>query len=341
MAIEVLDPAPCTQHERYGQQTTTLEGIMLFEGGQPYPPIDQCLPVFTERVDIVVDDVSFKGAAGELQINPDPAYPTFNVWNGVEMFDFCADGSPREIQWAVRVTRSHFEHVDYGFNFGWLKGMSIQVGGSPVQANSFDTVAIGVSDAFTRSTTVDVAFNQMRRIYYDGYQVQAMGATEPSYHQFRHNLVEVAGTGNGVEVVDNPDLPTLSVEVTQNDIILNGLLQWGIFGFFSHDVLFANNRITGFGDLGVLVGDPWYEGDPWVTASGWVIKANNFNTAQFTWAPVVLGVTSADCTVVGGNNKTNVSDLGTNNILTGVNVGQKRMGQIISAKMRQSPPNRR
>ena len=179
------------------------------------------------------------------------------------------------------------------------------------------------------------SYNIIHDAYADGYIPWAYGANELSYYHFHHNMIDVAGWGNGIFIMDNVDQPVLVMEVTQNTINLNGPDQWGIAVTGADNALIANNRIRGSGGIGVLAGDPGGWGETALTETNLLIKANNFNQADFGWAPVVLGVSSANCTVVGGNNHTNVVDLGTGNILTGVNNGGKKMGKIVSEKMQQ------
>jgi hypothetical protein len=62
------------------------------------------------------------------------------------------------------------------------------------------------------------------------------------------------------------------------------------------------------------------------TTQRWLIRGNNFNKAQFSWVPIALTNTSAHIVVIGGNNKDNVENNGTDNIISGVTI---RRGQLL------------
>ena len=318
-----------------GDATTALEAIVMFEGFQPYPPVDECVPVFSQPIDIVIDQVALKGTFDEDMLE-------FNVVVGIEMYDFCETAAPDGARTSVKLTRNRFEQIFAGIARGWFREMNVQVGGSPAQGNYFDTLGNGILNAFNRNVTTENSYNTMHDIYYNGLVVQYSGADQPSTYYFHQNTVEVAGFGNGVWIEDTIDQPSQSVEITQNTFNLNGPDQWGVAAIVSDNALIANNRIRGSGGIGVLAGAPdWWFGESVFSATNLLIKANNFNQADFGWAPVVLGPTSAYCTVVGGNNHTNVVDLGTDNILTSVNNGGQKLGQSISAKMQQLASVRR
>ena len=88
-----------------------------------------------------------------------------------------------------------------------------------------------------------------------------------------------------------------------------------------------NNRISGSGVVGMASGS--------CTAGNYtengLYQGNSFSNASFSWTALLLGVWSRDFTVVGGNNKDNVTNLGINNVITGVNVNttENPLGQTI------------
>ncbi len=115
--------------------------------------------------------------------------------------------------------------------------------------------------------------------------------------------------------------PWIQATVSNNTIQLGGTeaspAYAGVESLYSLGAVISNNRISGENAImGMAV-----EAD-----SQCMIKGNNLQQLQPLWVPVaLLGVNSgfpfdtSDCTVVGGNNKTNVYDEGTNDIVVGVN----------------------
>jgi len=330
LSIEVLVEKPCLEYEFYEYgPSTVLESMILLSGGQPFPPADECMPVFSQPVNIVIDKVSLKGSNGDW-----PTYATHNVMHGVEMWDYCQD-SPPDGKWSLKFTRSRIEHTYFGFSRGWLRGLNLKLGGSLKEGNTFKTVGNAIYLVYNRNVVTEDSHNVMQDVFFNGLLVYASGADQLNYHRFHHNTVEVADIGNGVWIEDNIGLPTLSVEISRNNFLLTGPYQWGIVGAVADHLLVSNNHIRGSGDIGVLAGDPGYFGFDVVTASNWLIRANNVETAEFAWAPIVLGYSSASCVVIGSDNATNVVDLGTDNILTGVNNAGQKLGQISISKMMQ------
>ena len=86
----------------------------------------------------------------------------------------------------------------------------------------------------------------------------------------------------------------------------------GIFGYAADDIILKNNNIWGNG-MSAIYGGIW--GDE---TTNWFMQGNNVQNIDALAAPIWLGEATSYCTVIGGSNKTNVFDQGTNNILTGV-----------------------
>ncbi len=145
------------------------------------------------------------------------------------------------------------------------------------------------------------------------------------------SLMETNGVGlEDYAVLFGAD-KTLEAVVSNNKIILDNTLFGGIIGIFAQDVVVSNNEVTGTGLAGVYGG---VFGD---TVAGWMIQGNNVEKVNAFSAPILLGPGTSSCTVVGGNTKANVLDLGTNNILVGANnmVMGNELGQALKDAMEQ------
>jgi hypothetical protein len=104
----------------------------------------------------------------------------------------------------------------------------------------------------------------------------------------------------------------LDANISNNKIYVNENFG-GIWGCSVQDAVITNNKIWGNGVAGILCGG-W--GDP---CTDWVIKGNNVQGVNAQVAPIWLCPSTSNFLVVGGSNKTNVLNEGTENILTGVN----------------------
>ncbi len=140
---------------------------------------------------------------------------------------------------------------------------------------------------------------------------------EPSSLLIRHNTIHAVAWADGVGIEDYAPLvgedKRLDVVISNNRIILDDTWWGGIWGYGAQDVVVTNNKITGSGFAGIYAG---IYGEP---VSGWTILGNNVQNVDAYVAPMWLGHGTSGCTVVGGNNETNVFDEGTDNILVGVN----------------------
>jgi hypothetical protein len=70
-------------------------------------------------------------------------------------------------------------------------------------------------------------------------------------------------------------------------------------------------------------------------SQGGLVLGNNFSTAEFENGVAYLNESTSDWTFVGGNFKDKVTDLGTNNVFTGMNVSTSDvpLGQSVSEKI--------
>lgn len=88
-----------------------------------------------------------------------------------------------------------------------------------------------------------------------------------------------------------------------------------------------NNKFSGTGFVGMASGST----TPGNFTENGLYIGNSFSDASFSFTALLLGVWSRDFTVIGGNNKDNVTDLGINNVITGANVNtaENPLGQSI------------
>jgi hypothetical protein len=126
---------------------------------------------------------------------------------------------------------------------------------------------------------------------------------------------------------DGAELQGSQIEVVNNHV--QGFLGIDIWPFITGvdsdtSFLIANNILRSY--YGILIEETFGVG------TTCLLKGNNVQ--QVTDIGIFLGPGTYGCTVVGGNNKANVLDLGTDNILVGVNNMGTGVGPTISHWMR-------
>ena len=150
---------------------------------------------------------------------------------------------------------------------------------------------------------------------------------EPNTFVFSHNNIRMPpGTDwAGIELWNVAG--EMDVVISNNNILSsNNIVPFeGIFSYGVDGAVVKNNKIEGDGWSAV-----WVEPDG-VAGKEWRLIGNNVETFDpGSWAQIYLGYGTFNCTVVGGSNKTNVIDTGTNNIIVGVNnMGYRELGQDI------------
>jgi hypothetical protein len=135
-----------------------------------------------------------------------------------------------------------------------------------------------------------------------------------------HNNIHT--TGDGIFLMDGDDvvhgIPTLKGVVSSNRITLDNAFG-GIQLLGGRGAIITSNQIAGKGVTGLymgVLGDLLGMTD---FVDSCMLKGNNVNDVVADVAPIWLGSGTSNCTVVGGNAKTNVFDQGVGNVLTGVN----------------------
>lgn len=122
---------------------------------------------------------------------------------------------------------------------------------------------------------------------------------------------------------------SMDVEIKSNKFLLNDIEWDGITNLASQDVIIGNNKFEG--NALTAVGAGWWNSD-W-PVENMIILGDNVNSlfAQSSF-PIVLTEKTSNCIVI-GNSKDNVLNLGTNNILTGVNNMGSPLGIEVSEAM--------
>lgn len=281
----------------------------------------------------VVEDSNSSIDNVEFRVNGQ--YETSFYHYGIGGYEALSDencvGWPKTINGTHTVTNCDFYGTVDAGNFGGvniyqLVDANVVIGGSPHNANNFNTYfALDATD--NNNSQIEISYNEMNTDY--GLQIFGgfLGAVYElpywplaSYHIMHNNI------RTNLDAIWNEDYglfagqKTLDVLIEKNNFIMDES-QSIIPGLYAHDVVVRNNKFSGTSDLGIYIGTAG------VTCSNWMLKGNNFNKLTTGSSPPIwLGPDSIHCTVIGGNNKVNVLDEGTDNILKGVTHKAKPAG---------------
>jgi hypothetical protein len=308
---------------------------------------------------LTLKDMAIQGSpVGIIFGAPLAANSIAGVWisGGTEQFSqFPGDISDLKyegLQGTVTMTGSHFGVVGDGFDMLMQNCQdcpsAVLIGGSPPNGNTFDlsgtVIAGGQSGGTFEFSHNEVEAQKFTFLSHggqfffglDGPPQPDTPQTDPADYVFAHNEAELRVNNpiqfpNGIEMRDwyLPDR-TMNVLIDKNDIHSSDPVIWAaVDGYPTQNVLVTNNRISGdFRLAGIALG---YDGLP---GSGWMITGNNLQNASVEFTTQILfGGTSSNNTVVGGSNKTNVLDNGTDNVLTGVNNMGGGIGQHVKDAM--------
>jgi len=232
----------------------------------------------------------------------------------------------------LRLVSSRINHSANGFEVWGVRDSQSIIGGSPANGNVFEDSELGGVFLDVDHSLIEYSHNNVTLapdLPYNGLSI-LQGVLwmpqKPAQFFIQHNTIRVkGGFENGILILDRG--PLFGVGKTGNFLIADNAIQLGgsesnpayagIESIFAVDAVISNNKISGEGALMGISAE---------ASLHCTLKANNVQQLRPILFPVaLLGVNSgfawntSDCTVVGGNNKTNIYDEGTSNTLVGVN----------------------
>jgi len=293
-------------------------------------------------VSLTVDNIELRANAEGLVFNL-PSWSNidngFEITGGVVGNIFLAtDFEP--INANVSVTRSHFEKVAFSVvQTPLCTDCDITMGGSRKLGNTSNLLygALLFGSSIGEGSMVDVSHNQLeaqfgaiRWITLPDFVVSMPlpPATTPSLVDVSNNNLEIFAhwfnPSYGMILEDIAirfGTKSLQASITKNDLrqidIGHGTSTLsGIVFFAGEDAVISNNKIAGEFIFGGIVAG-WF-GPPGALARNILIQANELTGTSAGMAPIWLGPTSIESTVIGGPNNTQALDEGTNNSVTGV-----------------------
>lgn len=327
MTFKVSDPNPATAW-CYGDHNcgqTWLKGLAGVLGSTVNP------------ANLLVERVGFEGGPGFSQTGRNFDNGTFfigSVWPGAG-----------PLTGTFKLISSRVSSGENGFEVFSVLNAGITIGGSPSEGNVIENGGLGGLIIDLDNSTFEYSHNNVGvASSFAGllaYQAAFSIPQQPSQFLIQHNTFNVTGDFvSGIFFVDFGPLENVGKKadlvITHNTIKLAGGSNFpatpGIEAAWTQSATISNNRISGSALVGIEV-DGGYQ---------CLLKANNVQQLQALLVPVALfGLKDGDpldtsyCTVVGGgNNKVNVYDGGTNDVLVGVNNMQGNSpGPAIKAAM--------
>jgi len=289
--------------------------------------IDISVESYPGTVSSSIDNVAFIGAQGNL-------FGNFNIVRCVDI------GDPQGIGGGSHsITNCDFISICVPFQAYYFKSGAVVIGGSPNAGNTFIGNNLGVVLGLNENLEAEVSWNHFEGNISSSVNLLGDENLGPAIYTVEKNTLEFAGYAEGIIVSDynylNHGEKTLDVKISGNKLSMNTIFWPGMI-VDGKDILVTSNQIEGEGFAGIAS----FWGD------GIIITGNNVQ--NFTpielpgfglGAAIRLNPDTRNCVVVGGSNKTNVVDLGTDNIITGVNTMHGNPpGPAISDAMRNWNP---
>jgi len=329
MSFEITDPSPCQPWINPVDPVPAPRedlAVILRVGGSPADDWDNPDTTYASSS---FENVDFHGPP------LDPANPSyFGVVSGL----FLGGPSDTRLGGLGRTKPMEGVHTvaSCSFRNNWqaivtlgLSKSTLTIGGNGSKGNRFAHVYLGLRSFDHDDSSIEFSYNEVTDVAPTGVGVLAQQSNRPvafgypwpalSRYLISHNTLRVAGPVDAVAIVDLSSLfgpgKRLDAVVSHNQFHLQSEVDiWGgIVGLGVQEALVANNKFSGLAAAGVYLG---VHGIP---TGGWTILGNNVEQLEARIAPIWLGMASHNCTVVGGDAQTNVWNMGTGNILTGVN----------------------
>ncbi len=229
-----------------------------------------------------------------------------------------------------------------GFQTAYGERMDVRV----LKNTFYDLEVNSISNYLLQSSVMKVSRNHMFDVGGGFWYLMQPWTTEGSRYLVEHNTIELqqhCWTG-AVEVWDYTDAKSELVVVNNRIHSVDATAPYGPISLHeAYGSVIAFNKITGNGPAAMYLGAAW---DP---VGDIVLLGNNVQNFEVTdgtwdfpiWWPfpgdpiegvgrIWLGEYSSNCVVIGGSNKKNVVNHGTDNIVVGVEmVGWWTLGPII------------
>ncbi len=292
-------------------------------------------------INVVVDHVSFKGqylegGAGFYHHTYNCAYA---IRAGYDVLSAVVNSVPRE-KINIKITNSEFDTFIYGIVIEGLKHSKVVIG-EKNEGNVFNNLEQcgGVwesrgMDILVEGNTLNIpklcwGFDQSDYPYYPLLMNEAETTTTTC--NIQNNVFNLTYADYGIYLRNqrhflNPGEKPVAYQIRNNQFNMTDGYPWGILTQVTKDMVIRNNKFSGYGYQALNLT---------LYSEGGLVLGNNFSKAQFSSAAICLDANTSNWTVVGGNLKDRVINLGENNVITGMNVSTSEipLGRSISDKL--------
>jgi hypothetical protein len=296
----------------------------------------------SRSINVVIDNVNFRGQ----YLEGGPGYVNhYNCYIAVRAgFDYFPPASvlenplPRE-KIDFKITNCEFNTFVYGMVLNGMKNNRVIIGENN-KGNIFNNLDSQGGIWEGRNTLVSIEGNTFNipelsyGFYLDDWPYYMVLKDEPSekatVFNVQNNRFNMTHSNQALflrnrRTSTNPDEPAAIFQVRNNLFNMDGCDR-GIHSNFTKGMVIRNNKFTGHGGWALYLVN---------YSQGGLVLGNNFSTAEFENGVAYLNESTSDWTFVGGNFKDKVTDLGTNNVFTGMNVSTSDvpLGQSVSEKI--------
>jgi hypothetical protein len=326
LTLQLANPDLCAPYNFswWGTDMTTwLYSGITFAGPVPTHLTTPCSFTKNGKVDAVVDRVSV--IVGDLAV----VWSAITVGGDFAIINDCINYG-YNVETHLKMTNSHIVNPQsIGLDAANVDGGNVVITGNRVQAGG--GMAIWIMDIANAPVLVsenDIASPMFAGIFLaQGYYPDVQVPVAPAQFIVRSNTIKLTGFANGILFLDNTaylganETPRMKILVEKNQLIQDGPTTVGVFGAGGvQNALVLNNRFTGQGGNAIVAG-------VWGPDMGWLISGSDMRSLQpyppaTSMDKILLGPMSSNFKVI-TDNKDNVNDQGTNNIVIG---GQRHNG---------------
>lgn len=312
----------------YGQDLTTF--LTLSDYTDIYRPEIRFIKAVVNNVEFIGGSDDGSGSGGFLNIMC-AMWVTGDWWSPLEGRDYPLSRGE------VSIANCNFDNVLVSCEFSSFG----EEGRGVFSNNKCSNELIGLYYAYNFGGHFFIENNQFRKIGWAGaYLDDNDWGTLPyvpiiqgNYYQVSANLFDNEPGTIGLYLADtriatNPDNAFPQLFRVSNNLFKQKDGSTGIVSWNNQGALLKANKFTGEGSVGIMI-----DGD--IPAKNNLLLGNNFSTASYSDAAILLGANSMNCTVIGSGNAT-ITDLGTGNTITGMKMrpGGHHMGPGIHHNFR-------
>jgi hypothetical protein len=324
--------------ESVGWPTMHLNSLLNFSAfSSNYEPGNE-----SRSINVVIDNVNFRGQ----YLEGGPGYVNhYNCYIGVRAgFDYFPPYAvlnnplPRE-KIDLKITNCEFNTFVYGLVLNGMKNSRVIIGENN-KGNIFNNIDQQGGIWESRNTFASIEGNTFNipessfGLDLDDWPWYKVLKDEPSEkatvfkvqnNRFNMTHSKYALFLRSRRTSTNPDEPSAIFQVWNNLFNMDGC-ERVIHSYFTKGMVIRNNKFTGHGGWALYLVNK---------SQGGLVLGNNFSTAEFENGVAYLSGNTSDWTFVGGNFTDKVTDNGTNNVFTGMNVStvDVPLGQSVSEKI--------